>query len=181
MFPTPPGQKAQRPWGQSWGEVMTATTATPLIVRVGFFRRSGVRSFRSSGSTLARMSELGGTSQKPCFLQSFSFRFCRESRSLTFPALTAPMSSSERKIILLSAIEHVSGIRALGRLGLLRSALQLVHAHDGCRADQPGHVSDLEDEGSLGCHGAQALVPSFERLAVVVCAPPCNFEQRAGG
>ena len=75
LFPTPPGQNAQRPWGQSWGDVITATTATPLMVRVGFFRRNGVRSFLSSGSTFARTSEFGGTSPKPYFLHSFSLRF----------------------------------------------------------------------------------------------------------
>ena len=96
---TPPGQYEHLPWGQSCGEVITATAATPLTVRDGFLIRNGSKRSLSAGSTLARTSELGGTPSNPYLLQSFSLRFCRESRSFTAPVLTAAMRSADRRSI----------------------------------------------------------------------------------
>ena len=56
---TPPGQNVHLPWGQGCGEAMTATTAVPLAVRMGFLIRSGSIRSLSSSDTSASYSEIG--------------------------------------------------------------------------------------------------------------------------
>ena len=110
LLDTPPGQYAHFPWGHGYGEVMTATTATPLAVLMGFFTRSGRKALRSSSGTSASTSELGGTLSGPYLEQSCILRRWRESRSVTSPALMASMMhlATSSPIQLFSALSLAS-------------------------------------------------------------------------